>query len=298
MTDFFNGLIARSFGVETGVRPRVASLFESVRAWSPTPQQLTSPQEQVFEIRHRTGEQHDLMHRGHTTHLPPHFDEESVPSPVAQTRIRNPRSTAPGEPGLDPNSLLPTRYSVMTGSRMEQSLITTPSAPETPKRSALAENMPAAPPVPVVPSRSRFLRAAESSVHNAPVPESNMRARTQQSAPHHEAPTAPLPRSRQAAEEDQNRTALLPSRALAEVVAQMKSAASSLRAAPPALSRRNDQGAPGTSPNDSEPTVHVTIGRIEVRATAENKPTSRRSAPSPVASLEDYLTQRREGGGR
>jgi hypothetical protein len=45
------------------------------------------------------------------------------------------------------------------------------------------------------------------------------------------------------------------------------------------------------------PTIQVTIGRIEVRATpaATPRPQAARSAPS-VMSLDDYLNQRAKGG--
>jgi hypothetical protein len=46
------------------------------------------------------------------------------------------------------------------------------------------------------------------------------------------------------------------------------------------------------------PTIHVTIGRVEVRATAPATPTPRKTiAQPPVMSLEDYLRQR-DGGHR
>lgn len=37
------------------------------------------------------------------------------------------------------------------------------------------------------------------------------------------------------------------------------------------------------------PTIHVTIGRIEVRAALPNKPASRATRPTPTMSLEEYL---------
>lgn len=47
----------------------------------------------------------------------------------------------------------------------------------------------------------------------------------------------------------------------------------------------------------SEPTVQVTIGRIEVRATpAATKPPKKQASTAPLMSLEDYLRQRNRGG--
>lgn len=52
-----------------------------------------------------------------------------------------------------------------------------------------------------------------------------------------------------------------------------------------------------TEPSQPTPTIQVTIGRIEVRATAPVNPLSTQARPKPpVMSLDEYLRQR--GGGR
>jgi len=53
-------------------------------------------------------------------------------------------------------------------------------------------------------------------------------------------------------------------------------------------------------PIESEPSINVTIGRVEVRATpADNrKTTSKPRSESPVMPLEDYLRKQRRGGER
>lgn len=48
--------------------------------------------------------------------------------------------------------------------------------------------------------------------------------------------------------------------------------------------------------NNPAPTIQITIGRIEVRATAATTPTKKMSAKSPEMSLDDYLRQRQTGG--
>jgi hypothetical protein len=66
------------------------------------------------------------------------------------------------------------------------------------------------------------------------------------------------------------------------------------RPAPPDRSPR-DAGAPERAA--PAPTVHVTIGRVEVRATHAPAASARpRSAPPPVMSLDEYLKRRAEGG--
>jgi hypothetical protein len=54
-----------------------------------------------------------------------------------------------------------------------------------------------------------------------------------------------------------------------------------------------------TAPPKLESIVQVTIGRVEVRATPAPAllPQKERSAP-PVMSLDEYLRQRAQGGGR
>jgi hypothetical protein len=71
--------------------------------------------------------------------------------------------------------------------------------------------------------------------------------------------------------------------------------AASLRPAPGTL--RAEQGAGPATP-ELPPTIQVTIGRIEVRATPAPAapPASRRAAP--IMSLDEYLRQRSQGGRR
>ncbi|HEV2844921.1 MAG TPA: hypothetical protein VG477_08755, partial [Thermoanaerobaculia bacterium] len=52
-------------------------------------------------------------------------------------------------------------------------------------------------------------------------------------------------------------------------------------------------------PSAPEPVIHVTIGRIEVRATpAPKAPARERQAARPPVDLEEYLRQRSKGEGR
>jgi hypothetical protein len=47
-----------------------------------------------------------------------------------------------------------------------------------------------------------------------------------------------------------------------------------------------------------QPTIHVTIGRIEVRAVQSSQPPARSRAATPVMNLDDYLKRRSQGGAR
>ncbi|MFY9553201.1 MAG: hypothetical protein WAV47_00630 [Blastocatellia bacterium] len=48
----------------------------------------------------------------------------------------------------------------------------------------------------------------------------------------------------------------------------------------------------------AEPVVHVTIGRIEIRAVQSQQSSAKRRATTPVMNLDDYLRRRSEGSGR
>ena len=45
------------------------------------------------------------------------------------------------------------------------------------------------------------------------------------------------------------------------------------------------------------PTIQVTIGRVEIRATVESPPARKPLAKAPVMSLDEYLRQRNGGRG-
>ena len=69
------------------------------------------------------------------------------------------------------------------------------------------------------------------------------------------------------------------------------------RSAPPrveVVATRRDSASPrGDEPGaPAEPTVHVTIGRVEIRAVAAPTPAVRRGEPQRATSLDDYLAQR------
>jgi hypothetical protein len=53
-----------------------------------------------------------------------------------------------------------------------------------------------------------------------------------------------------------------------------------------------------TDSPQAEPTIHVTIGRVEVRANIEEKPRKSARTATTVMNLEDYLRKQRSGAGR
>lgn len=66
-----------------------------------------------------------------------------------------------------------------------------------------------------------------------------------------------------------------------------------LQPPPPAMPAQGVREVVSQPPN-AEPTIQVTIGRIEVRAAAPSKPQARPEKPRGILSLEDYLKRRGE----
>jgi hypothetical protein len=98
--------------------------------------------------------------------------------------------------------------------------------------------------------------------------------------------------------EKDHRGLVLPPIIATELTAQMKNAALAMNSGlsmPARDKARIDLPALAAEP---EPSVHVTIGRIEVRATSETKQASRPRAASAVMSLEEYLHRRTQRGGQ
>ena len=96
--------------------------------------------------------------------------------------------------------------------------------------------------------------------------------------------------------EHEHRGLVLPPGIASELTAQMKNAASAINTGINASARDNMKTDSSTLAAESEPTIHVTIGRIEVRATSESGPASRTRAASPVISLEEYLHRSAQRG--
>jgi hypothetical protein len=96
---------------------------------------------------------------------------------------------------------------------------------------------------------------------------------------------------------EENRGLVLASKTLADLVTQMKIAALATNAVHTKVAIERVGGHSEAPHGEAESSVHVTIGKIEVRVVEEKKQVSRNRAPSPVMSLEDYLHQRSQRGG-
>jgi hypothetical protein len=54
----------------------------------------------------------------------------------------------------------------------------------------------------------------------------------------------------------------------------------------------------GQTPAPSQPTIHVTIGRVEVRAVQQAQSPTKNRASQPLMTLDDYLRRRSQGSGQ
>ncbi|MFI5101918.1 MAG: hypothetical protein ACHP9V_00965 [Terriglobales bacterium] len=100
--------------------------------------------------------------------------------------------------------------------------------------------------------------------------------------------------------EKSHRGLLLPPNVSLALTAQMKNAALAMNGGLSAPKREKAGIASPALAAEPEPSVHVTIGRIEVRASSEreSKPVGRPRPASPVMSLEEYLHRRTQRGGQ
>lgn len=94
-------------------------------------------------------------------------------------------------------------------------------------------------------------------------------------------------REREAEQETGPRQSIVPIRATEKIAAQR-------------VKDRIDEErfARGRTAVAAEPTIHVSIGRIEIRAVPESAGGKRQKAASPVMGLDEYLRERAKGAGR
>lgn len=271
MTDFLTGLVERSFGTVVGIRPRVASLFEPARR-SGVPAVDGAGQQESGS-----------------------FGDERIDVSNAGERRTAPAWRESLEPRLEPPAVT-----------------ARPSAPFSVSR----------------PDGMTDLTTRPDSAHQSMVPESMSEAGPgrreivpgpRDHEPRDAGPRPALPASPEYGSADAGRKAdaravsvaivapqtvnrderglLVPSRIGAEVAVDLQNAVSAWNSKPP---DRVGSLQPATMDRmgEAEQNVHVTIGRIEVRATAGEKASPRQRPPSPVMSLDEYLRQQVRRGGQ
>jgi hypothetical protein len=142
-------------------------------------------------------------------------------------------------------------------------------------------------------------RALVSQAENANESEPALRSHSEDGTPKRVSTrTAAASAIRDESSENDHRGLVLPPKLFPELKAQMKNAALAMNVGPGTPKREKAGSAWPALPAEPEPSVHVTIGRIEVRATSESKQAGRPRTASPVMSLEEYLHRRTQRGGQ
>ena len=267
MTDFLTRLTARSFGTETAIRPRVASLFEPVRNGDAGLRE-SSPAELIGtaitrEIEVESDSKRKVSRPG------PSLREDGKSQEAKQAPNDDTVSIVIPQPRGDPAY---SRTSVLAGRTTERE-DTVVAAKLGPRRALLSQ---------------------EEDDNES---EARLRSRSEAAAPKRVPERAPiLAPTRDESPDKDHRGLVLPPKVAADLAAHMKNAALAMSVTPAAPEKERTVSIWPTLATDPEPSVHVTIGRIEVRASSESKPVGRAQPASPVMSLEEYLHRRAQRG--
>ncbi len=268
MTDFLTSLTARSFGRETAIRPRVASLFEPVRNGDAA------------------------------------FREAPAAEPVETAIAREVEVESDGErkmnhpaPALQEDCKVSDAKHSADESRVG-AIIPQPRGDSERRRTTVLADEPKEKEDKVVAAKVRPRKALLSQAENANESEPALRSDSEDVAPKRVPARAPVVSPTRDELEEGHRGLLLPPKVATALTTQMKNAAMALNAGLSAPKREKAGIASPALAAEPEPSVHVTIGRIEVRATSESKPVGRPRAASPVMSLEEYLHRRTQRGGQ
>jgi hypothetical protein len=301
MSDFLTSLVARSFGTAPVIRPRVTSLFEPVRGdtaalrntFDRRDEETIAVQEeevtaQVSANRRSQAPPRTLSRTddapatipardGIAMHAPqPHGGPEQSQAPETllekhETNILlEPRARAVADDRLTAEETASGEPELRLSKNLPVEVVNVPDV----KRQSTKEDKPILliPPrvAPAMADAERIVRVTDdSSVAGASAQPVRVRAETKD-------------------EPGQ----LIPPKLPAEL--RMSDLASTAR---PRTLQREEARVVADTPA-AEPTVQVTIGRIEVRASKENAHSSRMPAASPVMPLDEYLRKRTQRVGQ
>lgn len=298
MSNFLSHLVTRSFGAATGIRPRVASLFEPATRLpgafvdpgdgNPASESIAvqgaaetaGPDEEPevnssknLEAPRRTGRRSSLRLAGSSPAGDP--SQEGL---QAESERRSTRGTIQQSPNLAPADHVDGAFrseekGFLSANSSSQETLVVPSQAE-------SKTLPATPRI--VPLDHKIGMEQERCAPPVPRPaivpdgESVSRERSQDAA-------APL-----SAQNAAQQAALLSN--------LVNHHAASRRAN--ARAKQQASLKPEGRQPEAEPSIHVTIGRVEVRAELANHATARAERkPSPVMGLEEYLRRRAKRGG-
>jgi len=260
MSDFLTSLVARSFGAPPVIRPRLTSLYEPIRG--------------------------DATHFGETfagrNEDNIEVQEEEINAAGREAREAAPRThTSPEDDEHE---------STRNADRVRASSL--PPHPthlvREPDRNTITEKVVEKRETRVFSQEMQHRDAAGKAAPNGEIVQQPVLIPKKPSTP----AVASLPATQvRPAEKERPGQLISP-----KITPEMQIPDLALRARPE-RQRREEHSFP-PQPQTSEPTVLVTIGRIEVRATQENARPSRSASVSPVMGLDEYLRKRAQRVGQ
>lgn len=287
MRDFFTGLAARSFGAETGVRPRLTSIFE------PAPS-LAVPAGFSASDREAERESPAAVDEGLRRRVSRGPSAEPLAPAQAPRSLREPERYGPRGPieerskgiGIElvsPKKTLDEHQSPHDALRPAS---TQNLALESNGDASMAGTENSAKARALTPPSLGAEEVKIGSVLSHPV----------------DAPHSPHDNRELASAQAQNGSpaghvaSLYSSHAIADLAARMRDTALALNATAP--SRKNDRDSDREAAGVAEPIIHVTIGRVEVRATADVPREKRPRPASLVMGLDEYLRRTAQRTGK
>jgi hypothetical protein len=271
MSDFLSNLAVRSSGSADAIQPRLPSLFEPLR---PSVGSLATPnfmaRAQIEETPEETIRQSDS---------PKVQGPSLVGGPRTAGRVEAKPATprAPDAPRPDQSSLFRPGETQPDPDRPRTRPAFQPSGSQpVPSQPPVRESLVAA--LPTQPDKNVGERLRQAATAGGPTHVAGRIFESVRSGgpatPGIESPYFPADR----------------------VLARSSSMIESRVASRAGDSRRGDPSwLPGARSNPSEPAIQVTIGRIEVRAAAQQPSPPKERSASPVMGLDEYLRQKRAG---
>lgn len=316
MSGFLAHLVQRTFSNAPDVRPRPASLFEPMS----TARQLvvahdepgvppSLPARAVEEPQHAAETTVRPVRRQSLDDEPTPFEPGSIKGrlPTAQGVESAVEEGSPVAAAVPPSPTRPVAKEIVKDDEAPPALQARPKAitrsmarpltPLTPEASAFPGESPSAQAPVAMPARPQPLSRSE-----AREPAASSERAVQESGP----PVSSLSRTpeRQRESSAAQQREFSPAQQHEPSAEQRRAASAEPRQAvlvprlPPAQPlARPPQPIASAETKAAEPTVHVTIGRVEIRAVAAPAAPKRPAPPKPTLSLADYL-DRREGGRR
>lgn len=287
MSDYLNHVAARQLNLTSQIQPRLPALFEPV---APAAEMIGVEESLDWNERSEVNEVSAVVRPAPLESpvtvaqpplLPPPFSQPAEPSRVAKlklppisppvpARLAAPPVEVVPRPPIEPVSPLvaqlslpPVQAALTPPAASDRSPLPSPGISEPPQPMQVAEKLVVPPARPV-----QVDLVIEPSLLSQPA------------AGHLVEPPV-------------FREAALPTPLLVET-APARLPAKTIRP-PTALVRPPASVPPGETPT---PTIQVTIGRIEIRATPASPPKKEARATSPVMSLDEYLRRRSPGGSR